>query len=417
MNSNFRFTIFDPRLLSRSRRPTAIGARPSAARSKVENPKSKIRGSVIVIVMITMIFAATALVVFMDKASNDLLVEQRDAEARRLRREAYSALEVTLAVLEDFRQVNNGLHSPAEGWNDPLTFASYTPTEDRTVDIAFEDESGKISLPRATAQTLTNLFKNWEIQDTDAEALADALMGWMRANHVYSNGFTPDYDQGKLPYEEPGRPIRSYEELAAIDKVRDTFFDADGRPNDLWLRFVDSVSLLDFQRASLNGAKPDTLAALGQFDEGAQKNVHDYLRGEGAFQAQGPGYFQNVGDVAPIAGSPGELGGFGTAISALRIFVTVHDGQTQFRLAAVVAPPNGATTVQATATQQRTQTGANANPNAARNATPGATATPGRTGGANVGNTNLRYPFTVLEIRENDDIPPPPPPPPTDQSV
>src|SRR3954469_15121506 len=94
------------------------------------------QGSVLVIVMVTIIFAVFALVVFMDKASNDLLVEQRDAEARRLRREAYSALEVTLAVLSEWRAVNNGLHSPSEGWSDPLTFAAYTPTESRTVDVA-----------------------------------------------------------------------------------------------------------------------------------------------------------------------------------------------------------------------------------------------------------------------------------------
>src|SRR3954470_8897469 len=116
--------------------------------------RSCTRGTVLVIVLITLIFAAFALVIFMDKAGNDLLVEQRDAEARRLRREAYSALEVTLAVLEEFRQADNGLRSPAEGWGDPLVFAGYTPTEDRTVEIAFEDESGKISLPRANAVVL-----------------------------------------------------------------------------------------------------------------------------------------------------------------------------------------------------------------------------------------------------------------------
>src|SRR3954469_2290892 len=108
----------------------------------MKRPRENSRqGSVLVIVMVTIIFAVFTLVVFMDKASNDLLVEQRDAEARRLRREAYSALEATLAVLEDFRQVDNGLHSPAEGWGDPLGFMGYVPTEDRTVEIAFEDES------------------------------------------------------------------------------------------------------------------------------------------------------------------------------------------------------------------------------------------------------------------------------------
>ena len=99
--------------------------------------RSHVRGSILVIVMITILFTTFALVAFMEKAGNDLIVEQRYLETRRLRAEAYSALEVTLAVLEDFRDAGNGLHSPSEGWNDPLAFASYTPTEGRTVDIAF----------------------------------------------------------------------------------------------------------------------------------------------------------------------------------------------------------------------------------------------------------------------------------------
>jgi len=48
--------------------------------------------------------------------------------------------------------------------------------------------------------------------------------------------------------------------------VRAAFYDSDGRPNDLWKRFAESVSLFDFARPNLNGAKPDTLAAMGQFD-------------------------------------------------------------------------------------------------------------------------------------------------------
>ncbi|MBI4624855.1 MAG: general secretion pathway protein GspK [Verrucomicrobia bacterium] len=372
-------------------------------------------GSVLVVVMVTLIFATFALLAFMEKASSDLLVDRREAVARRLRMEAYSALEVTLAVLEDFRAANNGLHSPAEGWDDPLAFAGYTPAEDRAVEIAFEDESGKISLPRVNAITLTNLFKNWDIPQVDAEALADVLMGWMKKNHIYSSAVAPDYEQSPIPFEAPGRSLRSFRELAAIDKVRDLFFDSEGRPNDLWRRFADSVSLLDFQKANLNGARPDTLAAVGQFDQTQQQNLTDYLKGSGSYQTQGPGYFQNAGDAQRITGPTGDVAGFGTTISALRIMVTVHDGRSQFRLAAVIAPPNGATSVHATATSQRTQASASSaqtaaqqqnRPSATQN-NPQAAAAANRTG---AGAQNLRYPFALLEIRENDEISPAPAP-------
>jgi hypothetical protein len=397
----------------------------------MKSRRRQTRASVLVIVMVTLIFAVFALVVFMDKASNDLLVEQRDAEVHRLRREAYSALEVTLSVLEEFRQVMQGLRSPAEGWGDPLTFANYVPTDDRVVEVSFEDESGKISLPRANVLVLVNLFKSWNLQQHEAEELADAMLGWMQANHIYTTGLVPTYEQASLPYLAPSRSLRSYSELAAIDKFRETFYDKEGRPNDLYQRFTDAVSLLDFQRPNINGAKPDTLAAVAQFDPVAQQNITDYLHGTGSYKTQGPNFFQSPNDALLIAaGGQGDIAGFAPTISALRIFITVHDGRSQFRLAVVVTNGNGATTVNTTATSTRAQASAsNAETTAQQNirnqqrANPppgqlGAATSGGRAAANNNPNQqNLRYPFTVLEIRENDEIPPAPPPPAPDQTL
>ena len=373
------------------------------------------RGSVLVIVMVTLLFATFALLAFMEKASVDLLVEQREAVSRRLRVEAYSALEFTLGVLSEFREFGNGLHSPAEGWGDPLTFAAYQPTEGRTVEVAFEDESGKISLPHANAVVLSNLFRNWGMAQVDADTLADAMQGWMKQNHVYTTSVQPMYDAGAIPYEVPGRSLRSLQELAAIEKVRETFFDADGRPNDWWKRFADSVSLLDFARPNINGAKPDTLVALGRFDATQQRNLDEFLQGTGTFQARGPQFFQNPTDAQRIAGPTGDTGAFASLISALRIVVTVRDGKTAFKLMAIVAPPNGATTVQATATKAQTS-GAAAKTAAERQAMPngqstGRLAANGAGARAGAPAAELRYPFALLEIRENDEIPSPPPPP------
>jgi general secretion pathway protein K len=368
---------------------------------------------VLVIVMVTLLFAAFALVTFMEKASVDLLVDQRDVLNRRLRMEAYSALEMTLGVLNEFREVGNGLRSPAEGWADPLTFAGYTPSEGRVVEVAFEDESGKISLPRANALILTNLFKNWGIVQVDAEGLADAMLGWMKRNHVYTASVQPNYEGGPIPYLEPGRSLRSFDELAAIEKVRETFFDSDGRPNDYWRRFLDSVSLFDFARPNLNGAKPDALAALGQFDATQQQNLGDFLRGAGTYESQGPQFFQAPNEAQRIAGPTGDTSAFGTTISALRIVITVRDGRTEFKMSTVIAPPNGATTVQTTATAARTETSAATGKTAAQQQNrPSATQPAPRPGSSPAGTQKnaaaartLRYPFTLLEIRENDEIP------------
>jgi general secretion pathway protein K len=270
---------------------------------------------------------------------------------------------------------------------------------------------------------LTNLFRNWEIPQPEAESLTDALMGWMHKDHIYATGLAPQYEQAPIPYDAPERSLRSFQELAAIDTVREKFYDEDGRPNDLWKRFADAVSLLDFQRPSINGARPDTLAAVAQFDPTQQQNVVDYLHGTGMYETKGPGFFQDAGEAMRIAaGASGDTGGFSPTISALRIIITVHDGQTQFRLATVVTPQGGgASIVQTTATSQRNAASANTTPNApnARNQNqrnPGQAPNGGGSGrpNANPNATNLKYPFTLLEIRENDEIPPAPPPPPAE---
>lgn len=411
---NFRFPIFNLRPTGGPAPAPGATTRPQAGNRKAKSARHQsrvpLRASVLVIVMITLLFASFALVTFIEKASNDLLVEHREAQSRRLRMEAYSALEVTLAVLEDFRLAMNGLRSPAEGWNDPLAFAGYTPTEDRTIDLSFEDESAKLSLPTANAQVLARLFQVWQLSQADAEAAADALMGWMKHGHTYTTAITPDYDHGSIPFEAPGRPLRSYQELAAIEKIRTVFYTEDGRPNELWHRFVDNVSLLNFPKPNLNAAKPDVLAALGQFDQTQQQSLADYTSGRGSFQTQGPAFFKDVADATRFTGSAGgNPAAFVTTISALRVNLTVHDGRSEFRLSAVVTAGNAAQTVQTTATSATAKPSATSSTSTATTTSNTAAATAAAQKAAS---RNLNYPFTLLEIRENDEIPPPPPPPP-----
>jgi len=366
-------------------------------------------GSILVVVLVTLLFAATALTLFIEKASDDLLVESRVAAARRLRLEAYSALETTLAVLQDFQLVNGGLRSPAEGWGNPLEWAGYVPAEGRAITVEFVDESGKLSLPHLTPNTLVELFKSWDIAPSDAEKLADALLQWMNPDYVSTSGFLPDYENDPLPYVAPARPLRSFTELAAIDVVRETFFDADGRPNGYWKRFTEAVSLIDFTQSNLNSLRPGVLAAYG-FDSNQQAQLGDFLAGTGNYQTQGPGYFHTPAEAATILGAEAPAG-VGTSISALRIIVTVLDSQSArsgFRLNVVVAPPGSTAKVvakKATTKRPNTVVESPATPTTAPTPAPPNTTTAGAGAGASNPPPALNYPFTILEIRENDEMP------------
>ncbi|RFC50653.1 MAG: Type II secretion system (T2SS) [Verrucomicrobia bacterium] len=408
------------------------------------------RASVLVIVLVTLLFTSVALVAFIEQASNDLLVESRVAAAKRLRREAYSALEVTLATLQSFSQADNGLHSPAEGWGDPLGFAGWTPREGCTAEVTFEDESGKIPLTRVDAATFVNLFVSWKMAPPDAEKLADALLGWMKKDYVPASGAPTDYDQMAIPYAAPGRALRSYSELAAIDEARVVFYDKQDRPNDLWRRFAATFSLFDYPQADLNSAQPDVLAALGFSDLSQQQRLADYLAGKGASGPPGPRWFTSANAAASVLGSGALPPLAGVQIRALRIGITIREGRSVFRLTTVVTPAtDGATLVQETVSLSGAPTETNdtatgvmvsvfhgnmgsnighvadqrdkmvqveLKPAGGPPPTPGpatgaigvrfATGTPANP------SPKLNYPFTLLEIWENAEMPPAPPAPP-----
>lgn len=381
------------------------------------------RGSILVIVLVTLLFAATALVAFLDKAGTDLLVVSRAAVADRLRADGYSALEVTLAVLEDFRRVGGGLHSTAEGWGDPLGWAGWEPSDGTQVEVSFQDESAKIPLIHADPTILSNLFQYWQMPQSDAQHLSDVLLTWMQQNYLPSSGIPPDYAQSTPPFDAPQRPMRSYSELAAIDYAREVFFDKDGHPNDLWWRFVNDFSLFNYPKPDINGANADVLAGLGQFGDSERQHISDYLSGNGTSHAASPigqQWFTSTADVTGVVGTQGNTQAFSSTIAALRIVITVRDGSSRYTVSAVIAPQGGATTVQTTATDVKkgTATGSSGQTSASNglNQTPTqttSTATNTQTAAASTATANLQYPFTVLEIRENDAILSPPDSPPS----
>jgi general secretion pathway protein K len=394
---------------------------------------SRRRGSVLLIVLVTLVFAAAALTLFIEKADTDLLVDIRAADAARLRLEAYSALETTIGVLEDFRIVNNGLHSPAEGWGNPLEFAGYEPLEQgNTVEVALEDESAKLSLASVKPEVLTELFKYWQVPQDQAEQLTDALMGWMKKDYVATSTNAPrveDYEATPQPFDPPLRPLRSFAELMAIEGVvRSSFFDGVGQPNDLHRRFTETFSLYRFKTPNINGNKLEPLLAQSIYDDQQQQRINEYLTGAGTYQTQGPGFFKSTRTIAAVAGGESAKLGYGTTVAALRITVTVRHGLASFQLSAVIAPDNGATVVPpsnfvstevpdaSATTSDKSSTSTAATSTTAASTIVDQKAQPSKSQADTTPTAvptaiKLNYPFTFLEIRENDKpvLPPPVP--------
>lgn len=379
-----------------SRPPDAFsGSRLAETRPEVGFHLAR-RGSVLVVVLVTLLFAAVLLTRLIETGAPDLLIAMRLADRDRLRADAHGALETTLAALVDFRTVDGGLYAPSQGWSDPLGYAGYTPREGVTVEVAFEDESAKLSLPRLNADTLNTLLVQLGLTVPDAARVADALLVWTRNGHIAAESATSEraYAQADPPAQPPHRSLRSFDELASIAVAREFFFDEEGRPKPLFDAFKQAVSLYDFNATNLNSAGETVLLASG-WDTGQSGQLQKYLSTPVSSTKTRP-YLRSLQEARAQVGNAASRN-FGAQIQLLRIHVTARQGAAQLRLSALVTwagqaklpPPVAAAPGDATVPVQ-----------------PAPAANPAPASGANT----LRYPFTVLEISENT-LPDPTPPP------
>jgi hypothetical protein len=337
------------------------------------------RGSVIVMVLVMVTLASFLLGRFIERSLTELLVESRARHAERLRADAHSALELTLAVLAEYQALDNGLRSPAQGWGDPLAGHDFKSRAGITVEVAIADESGKPSLPRLDAPALATLLQDLGVKEADATRVAAALLAWTRGEHASARFETDprNYEYEDPPHRPPGRPLGSFHELAAIAVARDLFYTADRRPTELHARFAESVSLYDFPVINLNTVRPQSLALAG-LAEDQRTDILDFNRDPARRTAGTPPWFRSVAEAQALLGATVPLAGFDTLVRCLRIQVTVREGAAAFHLIAVVTPVAGGVAV------------------------PGATAAP-------VGDeSGLQYPFTLLALEEKIQLAPAP---------
>jgi general secretion pathway protein K len=320
------------------------------------------RGSVILFVLGLVLLTALLLTRFIERANTELLAESRFAQLPALRDEAYSTLQVTLAVLADFSAADNGLHAPAQGWDDPLTYAGYTPPDGFQTTVRIEDETGKLSLPDADAASLQELLVTAGCLPLDAQRVSDAILSWSRPDHTaqFSESDDDTYQQLDPAITPPHAALQSFAELQLIPAVRDLLCNPDGSWNGIGQRFLASVSLYSFNHINLNTVGPDVLAALGLQADALLAQREDNARKN---DPRGAGVFYALSDASSaLNGSPDAMARLGVDVSCLRVVITTRQGGRKFQLVAVVqpgAPGNGGTAAPApntTATTPRSWT-------------------------------------------------------------
>ena len=295
------------------------------------------RGSIIIVVLVFVVLLTFIVAAFLEEATAKIkyygLFHNRDD----LRTDAYSAMEITLAVLNQYVEVEGSLWGPAQGWSDPLSEAGFEPAHATTVTVSFEDESAKLPLSALDYDDLLVLFEVLGFDLPEAQSLADGLLDWTDEDDLRRlNGFDgEDYEDMDPPYKPSNSAIVSWDEFRLIEPFNETFWTEAGLPLPVWNDFKSAVSLYHTGTVNINQANPI---------------VQEYFYEKGVLDTNSFEFFKS--------GSDGELGteddrlyragegndgmilaagqGLGDSIELLRIKVAATRGEAQFILESLV---------------------------------------------------------------------------------
>lgn len=383
------------------------------------------------VVLVTLLLASLMIVKFMESSAVELTLATRRADRERLREDAYGALETLLAVMAEIKEADDDqLNDPGQGWNDPYGYAGESPREGVTVAYAFQDESGKASLPRMSFEEMVELAQALGLGDTDAKRFADGLFAWIKESHLPQDieAEASRYERDDPPITVPKRSLRSWEELRAVRVARDYVYDEEGALTPFGAALRDNVSLYDFEGTNVNSLAPALGTARG-WDATQAQQLAGFRAGKSGRKPGAPPWFRSIEDVTSVVGANVDVKGLDASIKLLRVTVTVREGAASMALDALIgladgvalpsaAKPGGDTTNAAGANGQGAggQNAKNGN-NGAQSAGEPASATgqAGRRGAGAGGNAaanasgteeKLDYPFSILEVVETAGPPP-----------
>lgn len=293
------------------------------------------KGSITVLVLVFVVLLTFIVVAFLEEASSKIkyygLFHNRDD----LRTDAYSALEISLAVVNQYREIEGALWGPAQGWSDPLAQFGFEPRNASSVSVSFRDESAKLGLAELTYDDLIILFDILGFDLADRESLADGLLDWTDEDDLRRlNGFDgEDYEDMNPPYRPSNSPIETWDEFRLIKPFNTLFFDEDGRPYPEWRQFKEAVSLYHTGEPNINQAPELVLEFLeekGLIDPVA---VRYYKSGTDGISGTADDRLLRSDTEGII---PEEGGSLGTEIQLLHVKVTAARGDARFEINALV---------------------------------------------------------------------------------
>jgi len=267
------------------------------------------RGAVVLMVLGFVVLASWMLIQILQCVHTETALRGVEHQNDAIRAAAFQALEITIGVLAEVRELDGALYGPAQGWDDILGYAGF-PATARTnvleeassdlgvasplgevaafafptgieVEVSIRDESGRLPLNHTSGERWKLLFEAMEIQAADASTLTDCLLDWIDPDdEPRLNGAEGElYQQRAPPYEPLNGPIEDLYQLRLVEGFDRLFFDDRGVPNDLFQTFAACVTTVSAGPVNYNTAPALVLDVLAEEADFEAQRVVDFRNG------------------------------------------------------------------------------------------------------------------------------------------
>jgi len=297
------------------------------------------KGAVLIFVMGILFMLASLLVVFISRMRYQIEVNLRDSANSELRRTAYSGLEVALAVMNAYKEMDGGLYAPSQGWQDALELAEAEFYGGEEVSLRFEDETGKIPLAGADVNRMEKILEQLGFDEYTALQMLDKYQDWIDADDLERlNGAEQDYYMDRpIPYEPANRDLLSMQEFRLIGDFDLAFFDAYGQPNELFEVLESFYSTVNNGQVNINSVDERLFLMGDEFSVYEQESFWAYLAGDdGVRGTHDDRYFENTSNV-PTSISSLDGVSLQAKIKYIWVIVDVRRGDQRFELRALVS--------------------------------------------------------------------------------
>ena len=233
------------------------------------------KGYVLILVLGSITLLSSIVLLFSLKVTEKIKVESERNTKDFLIQKAYSALEISLGVINQYGVKDHALWGPQQGWKHPLDEFQGEFPKDMEVHVTCYDEYSKIPLTGTSRELLTLGLQRLGITLEKEDQLSDSLLDWIDADNLSRlHGLDgTDYKDDNKNLQCPNRVLHSWRELDFIHAW-------DNLSKSQKRHFASIFSLFNSKRLNINSITNETFEILEEYSATDLNTIINVIAGE-----------------------------------------------------------------------------------------------------------------------------------------